>query len=191
MITTRNHDLRLGRSRRTFLALVAAAAALPLMTGVSRVGAEESGQQPGQIPLTAKHVEQYLAAYKELAPLFDKLDQAGDKPDPKLMQMVEATVKKFGFASLDDYDAVANSIVAVLDGVDPKTKEYTDPVVSIKQAIADIQKDKSMKPADRKKAIAELNAELKEVQPVQHKGNIALVLKYYDQLAALTPQQSQ
>jgi hypothetical protein len=46
-----------------------------------------------------------------------------------------------------------------------------------------------MSAADRKKAIAELNAELKEVQPVQHKANIQLVLKYYDRLAALMPQQ--
>jgi len=179
------------RSRRAFLAFSAAVVALPLSAAwADRATAEAGGQQaPGQIPLTAKHIEQYIAAYKELTPLFEKLDAAGDKPDPKLIAAVEAAVKKHGFQDLNEYDAVAASVVAVLDGIDPKTRQYTDPVVSIRQAIADIQKDKSMSPADRKKAIAELNAELKEVQPVQHKANIPLVLKYFDRLAALTPPQ--
>ena len=181
------------RSRRIFLALSGVALALPLTTWASRVVAEagpQGGQQsPGQVALTGKQVEQYIAAFKDLTPLFEKLDAAGDKPDPKLLASVEATVKKYGFRDMADYDTIANSIVAVLDGVDPKTKQYTDPIISIKQAIADVQKDKSMSPGDRKKAIAELNAELKEVQPVQHKGNIQLVLKYYDRLSALTPQQ--
>jgi hypothetical protein len=177
------------RTRREFLALSAVALAFPLVTWASDAVAEAGGQAPGQIPLTPKHIEQYLAAYKDLMPLFEKLDQAGDKPDPKLLAEVEATVKKHGFKDLDEYDAVANSIVAVLDGIDPKTKQYTDPAVSIKQAIADVQKDKSMKPSDRKKAIEELKAELQEVQPVEHKENIALVLKYFDRLSALTPAQ--
>jgi hypothetical protein len=122
-----------------------------------------------------------------MAALFDKLEAAGEKPDKSLLEALDAAMKKHGFKDLEEYDAVANSIAVVMDGVDPKTKQYVDPVVSIKQSIADIQKDKSMSAAERKKAIAELTAELKEVQAVQHKANIPLVLKYYDKLAALAP----
>ena len=89
-------------------------------------------QGPGQVALTAKQVE-HLAAFKELSPLFEKLDQAGDKPDPKTTAAVEAAVKKYGFRDLAEYEAVANSIVAVMDGIDPKTKKYTDPIAAIKR----------------------------------------------------------
>jgi hypothetical protein len=196
MFDTRNFGT--GRTRRAFLAVLAAALALPLLAWGSPAAAEGAQQQqqqqaqpPKQIPLTEKQIQQYIAAMKELTPLFEKMESAGDKPDPSLIVEVEKTLKKYGFTDLDDFDAVAGSIVVVMDGIDPKTKQYTDPAVSIKQAIADIQKDKSMNAAERKKAIEELNAELKEVQPVQHKGNVALVLKYYDQIVALAPQQQQ
>jgi hypothetical protein len=171
--------------------LSATVAALPLATWATRAAAEAQQGPPPQIQLTAKQIEQYIAAFKEVSPLIDKLEKAGDKPDPKLITALEEGVKKHGFKDLDEYDTVASSIAAVLDGVDPKTKQYTDPRVSIKQEIAEIQKDKTIKPADRKKQLQELNQALKEVQPVQHKANIALVLKSYDQLAALMPQQPQ
>jgi hypothetical protein len=169
---------------------VLAGAVATLPPWASRVGAEPAADQASpQMVLTAKHIEQYIAGFKEINPLMDQLDAAGDKPDPKLMQTIEAAVKKYGFRDFEEYETVAISIVAVLDGTDPKTKQYSDPVASIKQAIAEVQKDKSMSPADRRKAIQELNAELQEVQPVRHKENIPLVLKYFDQLLALAPQQ--
>ena len=101
------------------------------------------------------------------------------------MGQVQAAVKKYGFKGLDEYDQVVVSIVAVLDGIDPKTRQYTDPIAAIKKEIAAVQADKTMKPADRKKALEALNAELGEVQPVQHPANIPLVLKYYDKLSAV------
>ncbi len=101
------------------------------------------------------------------------------------MAAVTAAVKKYGFKDLDDYDQVVVSIVAVLDGVDPKTKQYTDPIEAIKKEIAAVQADKAMNPAERKKALESLNAELSEVQSVQHPANIPLVLKYYDRLNAV------
>jgi hypothetical protein len=186
MSTIQIHDLLY--SRRSFLILAGAVAALPIWA--TRVGAEPATDQaPPQMALTAKHIEQYIAGFKEINPLMDKLDAAGDKPDPKLMQTIEAAVKKHGFRDFDEYETVAVSIVAVLDGTDPQTKQYSDPVASIKQAIAEVQKDKSMSPADRRKAIQELTAELREVQPVRHKENIPLVIKYLDQLMALAPQE--
>ena len=200
MSTLRADGLRFFRLRRAFLAVLALAtvAAFALDTG-SAVAQQKQPpaqkqqqpppqQQPGpppQVQLNAKQVEQYIAAFKELTPLFEKLDQAQGKPDPKLMDQVQAAVKKYGFNSLDEYDQVVVSIVAVLDGIDPKSRQYTDPIAAIKKEIASVQADKTMKPADRKKALEALNAELSEVQPVQHPANIQLVLKYYDKLAAV------
>ncbi|MCC6890716.1 MAG: hypothetical protein IT536_19500 [Hyphomicrobiales bacterium] len=162
-----------------FLAMLALVMAGAVHSG--RAVAQE-GQPPSQIQLTAKQVQQYVAAFKELAPLFEKLDAGGPKPDPKLLAQVTAAVKKYGFRDLDEYDQVAISIVAVLDGVDPKTRQYSDPIAMIKKEIAAVEADKAMSPAERKKALESLNAELSEVQPVQFPSNIPLVLKYFDQL---------
>jgi hypothetical protein len=183
MMSTRRADgLRFSRLRRAFLAVMAMAVVTAFTFHSGRVFAQ---QAPGQIQLTAKQIEQYVAAFKELTPLFEKLDAAGGKPDPKLMATINAAVKKYGFKDLDEYDQVVVSIVAVLDGVDPKTKQYSDPIAIIKKEIAAVQADKTMKPDERKKALESLNAELGEVATVQHPGNIQLVLKYFDQLNAV------
>ena len=207
MSTTRAGGLRFFRLRRTFLAVLAMATVAAIAVHSGSVVAQQKPQQqpqqkpqqpppqqqkqppqqqaPQQVQLTAKQIEQYIAAFKELTPLFEKLDAAGGKPDPKLLATVAAAVKKYGFRDLDEYDQVVVSIVAVLDGIDPKTRQYTDPVASIKKEIAAVQADKAMNPAERKKALDSLNAELTEVQPVQHPGNIPLVLKYFDRLNAV------
>ena len=199
MSTLRANGLRFSRLRRAFLAVLAMAAVATIAFHAGGAVAQQpkgppqaqqpKGPPPGQpqgpqqIQLTPKHVEQYLAAFKELSPLFEQLEKAGDKPDPKLMGQVNGTVRKFGFKDLEEYDNVAVSIVAVLDGIDPKTKQYSDPIALIKKEIAAVQADKKMNPAERKKALESLNAELSEVMPVQYPGNIQLVLKYYDRLA--------
>jgi len=182
MSTRRADGFRFLRLRRAFLAVLAMAA---IATIALHAGKAVAQQAPSQIQLTAKQIEQYVAAYKSMTPLFEKLDQAQGKPDDKLMAAVQAMVKKYGFKDLDEYDQVVVSIVAVLDGIDPKTRQYTNPVEAIKKEIAAVQADKAMNPDERKKALESLNAELSEVQPVQHQANIALVLKYFDQLNAV------
>jgi hypothetical protein len=192
MSTRRADGFRFSRLRRAFLAIlaIAAVATLAFHTGGAVAQQQQQPSGPKQVQLTAKQVEQYLAAYKELAPLFEKLEAgSGPNPDPKLIAALAGAVKRYGFRDLDDYDSVAGSIVAVLDGIDPKTRQYSDPVAMIKRDIAAIMADKTMNPAERKKALQGLNAELAEVQPVQHPSNIPLVLKYYDRLNAIAPQQ--
>src|SRR5689334_10230662 len=122
MSTLQADGLRFFRWRRVFLAVLAMAsvAAIALHSGGSFAQPKQPPQQqpqqpppaPGQVQLNAKQIEQYIAAFKELTPLFEKLDQAGGKPDPKLMATVAAAVKKYGFRDLDEYDQVVVSIVA-------------------------------------------------------------------------------
>ena len=184
-MSTRQADgLRFSRLRRVFFAFLAIAAVTTVAFHGGRAVAQQGGQSqgPSQVQLTAKQVQQYVTAFKAMAPLFEKLDASGGKPDPKIMAQVEATVKKYGFKDLDEYDQVVVSIVAVLDGVDPKTRQYADPVALIKKEIAAVQADKTMKPDERKKALESLNAELSEVQAVQFPSNIPLVIKFFDQL---------
>ena len=90
---------------------------------------------------------------------------------------------KIGMASLAQYDDVLTNITMIMSGIDPQTKKFTEPPEQIKKEIAALKADKSVPEADKKEDLAQLEAALKNAKPVQFKENIALVLKYFDQLA--------
>jgi hypothetical protein len=137
-----------------------------------------------QIALTEKQVQGVLAAGKEMDAVMSKLPEDA-QPDAKTQAQLEAIAKKNGFASYDDYNNVADNIGLVISGFDPATKKYVGNEAVIKAQIAQVQADKSMSAKDKKDALTDLNDALKNPPPpVQNKGNIDLVAKYYDQLAA-------
>ena len=149
--------------------------------------AQAMPQQPPlkQIPLTEKQVEGVLAAAKDMDAITEKLPDNA-KPDPKVTAQLEAVSKKYGFASYDEYNNVVDNISMVLGGFDPATKKYVGTEAVIKAQMAQIQADKKMSAKDKKDALADLSEALKTPdQPVQNKGNIDLVGKYYDKLAAI------
>jgi hypothetical protein len=136
-----------------------------------------------QIALSEKQIEGVLAATREIDPLTDKIPESG-KPDPKLLAQLDGVAKKNGFASYDDYDNVVDNISVVLSGIDPATKKYVGTETVIKAQIAQVQADKKMPAKDKKEVLADLNGALKAPQPaIENKGNIDLVVKYYDKLA--------
>ena len=145
------------------------------------------GQPPAvkQIALTDKQVQGVVAAAKDMDALSEKMPDNG-KPDPKLMAQFDATAKKYGFASYDEYNTVVDNIGLVMSGVDPSTKKYVGSAAVIKAQIAQVQADKKMSAKDKKEALDELNQALKAPEPtIENKGNIDIVLKNYDKLAAI------
>jgi hypothetical protein len=96
-----------------------------------------------------------------------------------------AVAKKHGFASLAQYDDVSTNITMIMSGINPQTKKFTEPPEQIKNEIAGLKADKSVPEADKKEGLAQLEAALKNAKPIQFKENIALVLKYFDQLAPI------
>jgi hypothetical protein len=137
-----------------------------------------------QMALTEKQIEGVLAAAKEMDAITEKLPENA-KPDPKIVAQLEASAKKNGFASYDEYNNVVENIGIVLGGFDPATKKYVGAETVIKAQIAQIQADKKMPAKDKKEALADLNDALKSPPPpIENKGNIDLVGKYYDKLAA-------
>jgi hypothetical protein len=150
-------------------------------------------QQPQlkQMTLTEKQVEGVLSAAKEMDPITDKIPE-NTKPDPKITAQLDGIAKKNGFASFDEYNSVVDNITLVLGGFDPATKKYVGPETVIKAQIAQVQADKKMAPKDKKEALADLNDALKSPPPaVENKGNIELVGKYYDKLAAVLGEDQQ
>jgi hypothetical protein len=112
-----------------------------------------------------------------------------DRPDPKLEAQAEALVKKNGFASLAEYDDVSVNIAMIISGVDQQTKKFTELPDQIKKEIVSIKTNKSIPEAQKREDLAQLEAALKDAKPIQFKENIALVLKYFDKLAAVMQEQ--
>src|SRR5260370_20568657 len=71
-------------------------------------------------------------------------------------------------------------------GVDRKCRasdqEVTRAAEQIKNEIAALKADQSVPEMQKKEGLAQLEAALKIAKPIQFKENIALVLKYFDQL---------
>jgi hypothetical protein len=84
-----------------------------------------TAQQGKEIKLTEKHIQSFMAAYNDMVKVYESADP--DKPDdPKVEAQAEAIVKKNGFASLAEFDDVSVSISAVMSGIDPQTKKFTE-----------------------------------------------------------------
>ncbi len=149
--------------------------------------AQAAPQQPPpvkQMALTDKQIQGVLAASKDMDAITAKMPANG-QPDAKMMAQINAVAKKNGFASADEYNDVTDNIGLVMQGIDPATKKYVGNEAVLKAQIAQIQADKKMSPKDKKEALDDLNESLKSPAPaIQNKGNIDLVLKNYDQLAA-------
>ena len=151
--------------------------------------APQAAPPPAQLPavkqmaLTEKQIEGVLTAQKEMDAITSKLPESA-KPDPKITAQLEAVAKKNGFSGNDEYNSVVDNISMVLTGFDPTTKKYVGIEAVIKAQIAQIEADKKISAKDKKEALAELNDALKSpAPPIENKGNIDLVAKYYDKLA--------
>jgi hypothetical protein len=184
-----DHAVSLGRNRyalfprRDFLGAFSVLLALALFDpGVA------TAQQGKEIKLTEQHIQSFLSAYNDMVKVYESADP--DKPDDaKVEAQAEAIAKKNGFASLAEFDDVSVSISAVLSGIDPQTRKFTEPPEQLKKEIAALKADKTIPEAQKKQDLAELEAELKTAKPIQFKDNIALVLKYFDKLSPLMMQE--
>src|SRR5262245_28781185 len=147
-----------------------------------------TAQEVKQIKLTDKHIQGFMAAYEDIAKVYDGAES--DKPeDPKVEAQAAAVAKKHGFASLAQYEDVLVNITMIMSGIDPQTKKFTEPPDQIKNEIAALKADKSVPEAEKKEGLTQLEAALKRAKPIQFKENIALVLKYFDQLAPIMQEQ--
>jgi hypothetical protein len=175
--------------------LAASMAALPTDSALAQAKGGQMAPPPAaapaqppavkQIALTDKQIQGVLAAAKDMDALSEKIPQNGN-PDPKLIAQFEATAKKYGFASYDEYNTVVDNIGMVMSGIDSTSKKYVGNAAVIKSQIAELQADKKMSAKDKKEALDDLNQALKAPEPtIDNKGNIDLVVKNYDKLDAI------
>jgi hypothetical protein len=176
---------------REFIRTVAAALGVAcIAVSLATISTDRAMAQPAEAPvkqmaLTDKQIQGVLAASKDMDAITEKLPENAP-PDAKVTAQLDAVAKKNGFASYDDYNNVTDNIGLVLAGFDPATKKYVGNDAVIKAQIAEVQADKKMSAKDKKDALADLGQALKAPeQPIQNKGNIDIVTKYYDKLAAI------
>jgi len=165
--------------------LASAALVLAAFMGPSPAGAQDM-EELKQIELTEKQVSGFIAAQKDLQPLSAKLLEGGEKPEASLKGELDAISQKHGFANFMDMETVGANISLVLDGLDPKTGGYTDPVEKMKAELQNIKSDTSIPEDDKKLVMEDLNQEIAAAKPLQFKGNIDVVKKFQPELEKLT-----
>ncbi|MBY0532700.1 MAG: hypothetical protein K2P86_12090 [Xanthobacteraceae bacterium] len=163
-------------------AMIALAA---LAVAAAPAGAQGAPQEIKQIKLSEKQVQSYIAAQGDLNAVTAKIK--GDKPDPKLVAELETAAKKHGFANLEELDNVSINVGLVMSGIDPKTREFSQPPEALKKEIATVTADKSIPEKEKKEILAELNMALKFAKPVRFPENVELIKKYFDKIEATMP----
>jgi len=139
-----------------------------------------------QIALTDAQIENFIVAQKEMVPIVAKAPDA-DKPDPKVMEQLEAVAKKNKFANYADYRDVVENVGLVMSGIDPDTKKYVGPDAVIKKHVAFIDSE-NLAANDKKRQLEELQSKLKSLpEPVKFPANVDLVVKNYDKINAAMP----
>jgi hypothetical protein len=182
---------RLIRAALTALTIACAAASFASVTTDRAMAQQQQGGELKQMALTQKQIDGAIAAQKDMEALTAKM-QPNAKPDPKVLAQIEATAKKNGFASTDEYYTVMDNISLVYGGIDPATKKYVGSEAVIKSQIAEVTADKKMSANDKKQALEQLNQALKQPEPaVQNKGNIDLVVTNFDKLAPVMNEEQQ
>jgi hypothetical protein len=140
-------------------------------------------EQIVQIKLSEKDIEGFIAADKIMTRLSLKCKAAADRePNPKvqakLQAELEAAAKKFGFKDFAHYALVVENITLIIGSLDPETGKFTAPIDEIKSEIESVKADKSIKAADRKTVLKDLNDALLDTQPIEFPSNVRLVKKH-------------
>ncbi len=135
-----------------------------------------------QIELTERNIEGFITGQRAVLAILEKMQGAtfSDQALAKYRAEREDVIKKHGFKNFKEYEAVAANILIVMAGIDPRTKQFTDPHAAIRQEIETIRADKAIRSSEKKQLLEKLNEALKSTQPIQFPTNIELVRKHYD-----------
>jgi hypothetical protein len=128
-----------------------------------------------QIKLTEDQVTHFIAAQADLAAIANKIQAAGDKPDPKLQAELETIATKHGFGNFAELDDVAANISIVMAGLDSGTGNFVDPVDALKKEREEVQKDSTIPDADKKQLLDELDDAIGTTPRLQYKENVDIV----------------
>jgi hypothetical protein len=136
-----------------------------------------------QIALTESQIKGVLAAKDDMRNITDNAPEDIDRLRPETIAKLDVIAKRYGLASYSEYLIVNDNIGLVIGGTDPVTRKYMGKEAAIRLQMARVKNDKKMSAADKKEELQELSdGRQLPLAPVENKGNIALVLKYYNKI---------
>ena len=97
-----------------------------------------AGHAVTQIKLTAKHVEAFIAAQKDMSTVVEKMMQRAvfsNSANARYEAELKAVTKKHGFRNFVEYEAVAASISVVMAAID---SVFMEPPTAIQQELEDV-----------------------------------------------------
>lgn len=153
----------------------AAPANPPAAQGQTGGSAAPASDDVKQIKLSDEQVTHFIAAQADLSAIANKIQAAGDKPDPTLQSELEGIAKKHGFNTFAELDDVAANISIVMAGLDSGTGNFVDPVDALKKERDEVQKDTTIPEADKKQLLDELNEAIGTTPRLQYKENVDIV----------------
>lgn len=140
-----------------------------------------------QVVLTESQIKGLLAAENDIKEITDKAPENIDQLSAETTAKVDAVARRNGFSNYAEYLSVSENVGLVVSGIDPVTKKHIGREAVIRAKIARIKADKRMSAEDKKELIDDLNSDLQfPPERIQNKGNVNLVVKYYDKLVAGT-----
>jgi len=144
-----------------------------------------AGHAVTQIKLTAKHVEAFIAAQKDMSTVVEKMMQRAvfsNSANARYEAELKAVTKKHGFRNFVEYEAVAASISVVTAAIDSQTKVFMEPPTAIQQELEDVIAANNIPNSEKKKLLQSLTLALRAARPIQFPTNVELVQKYYDKI---------
>lgn len=164
------------RHGRWFIALLFSA--LIGIGGLSvSASAEDASGDIKQLALTEALIKSLVAAQPDLTKVAKRLEGVPDDAEVSVQKELDAIATKHGFKNFEELDQVSANVQLVLDGIDPETGEYSDPIEGMKQELADVKSDESMPENEKKELTKELEEAIAAMPPLQYKENIELVKK--------------
>ena len=148
---------------------------LPLCVSLWLGAAGAFAQEVKQIKLTEAQVTNFVKAQADLAAVADRIQAAGENPDPALQKELEAIAQKHGFKDFAELDDVSANISIVMAGLDAQTGNFTDPVDVLQKELEDVRKDASIPETDKQQLVEELTEAIKTTPPLENKENIDIV----------------
>lgn len=148
---------------------------------VSAAAAQDAAGDINQVVLTEAQVKGLIAAQPDLAAVAKKLDSAPEA-DVSVEKELDEIATKHGFKDFAELDDVSATVQLVLDGIDPESGEYTDPVISLKEELAEVKADGTLNPDEKKELVSELEEALAAIPPLKHKENIEIVKSHHKEI---------
>lgn len=137
-----------------------------------RTGSAGAQDAIPQLPLSDALISRFVAALPEMNAAAAASPETSNASDAKLRTATEAIAKKHGFESYQQFSEVSSSIALVLVGIDPATKSFTEPKVTIEQQIKVLTQ-----------TLADLKESLQAAQRTTDPRNVELVIKHHSQIS--------